>query len=305
MSTANPSNDRRESFRCPIEEPRERSVLRVGANTLPCRLLDESAGGFSVLLDGPVDLGADQIAELHSDAGSFEVRVIHATDAAPLKDGDTNDSQEESASRFRVGLLRLREIPPDEPSLAVFARNRRLESQPSCAADRLHQASSLLLLLAMVALPLGLVAMIWYAGRSVAANTSDDAEFAPSPSGFGMREFVVPSGADEALQGPTAKGRETLRESADRLWKNVALIPPEAARHLHLTEDQQEKIHRLENVTAEAIHLLNPDPKSHVQDWRNIVERRAAVLDHARTEVLKLLTDQQRAQLDGVFAEPP
>jgi hypothetical protein len=89
------------------------------------------------------------------------------------------------------------------------------------------------------------------------------------------------------------------------LWKNVALIAPEAARHLHLTKDQQEKIRRLENATAEAIHLLNPDPKLHVQDWRNIVERRAAVLDHARTEVLKLLTDQQRAQLDGVFAEPP
>jgi hypothetical protein len=280
-------------------------VLQVGAKRVPGRLLNESAGGFSVLVGGPLDLGVDQTAELHSDSGWFEVQVAHVMEASPPEGGDAKSSEEEPGPWFRLGLRRLREIPPDEPSISVFAEDRCVGLRPSCPLGSLFMAPGLLLVAAMIALPLGMAAMIWHAGQSVPANDSGRVGFELNPSGFSESESVFPSRGDEMPQVPAAKGKEMRREPLDRLPRNVALIPPEVARHLHLTKDQQEQILRLENATAEALHKLSPDSSLQIDEWRRIVERRAELLDQARRQVLKLLTEEQRAQWKTLFAEPP
>ena len=106
MSTANCPSDRRGSFRCPVADSRMGCVLQVGAKRVPGRLLNESAGGFSVLVGGPLDLGVDQTAELHSDSGWFEVQVAHVMEASPPEGGDAKSSEEEPGPWFRLGLRR-------------------------------------------------------------------------------------------------------------------------------------------------------------------------------------------------------
>ena len=87
MSTANSLTDQRKSFRCPVADSRMECVLQIGATRVPGRLLNESAGGFSVLVDGPLSLGVDQTAELHNDSGWFEVRVVHVMEVSPPEGG--------------------------------------------------------------------------------------------------------------------------------------------------------------------------------------------------------------------------
>ena len=43
--------DQRKSFRCTVADTCQRCELKVGSHLLPARLLDESAGGFAVLVD--------------------------------------------------------------------------------------------------------------------------------------------------------------------------------------------------------------------------------------------------------------
>ncbi len=306
MSTDSSLTDRRESFRCPVADSRQGCVLQVGDTRLPGRLVDESAGGFSVLVQRPLGLVLDvgQTAELGSDSGWFKVRLMHVAEAEPPEGGDAKSSEEEPSSWCRLGLLRVRDIPPDEPMVSVFVRDRCCGLQQWFPSHSLLTASSLLLVLAMIAVPLGLVAINWQAERSVPANNSGGTGFAANRSGFGSSEFVFPGGG-EALQGPRAKGKERLGQSRDRLPGNAALIPPEVARHLHLTKDQQEQIRHLENAMAEAIRKLRLDSGLQGDTWRHNVERRDELLDQSRRQARKLLTEEQCAQWETLFAEPP
>ena len=305
MSTDSSLADRRESFRCPVADSRQGCVLQVGDNSLPARLLDESAGGFSVLVESPLGLALDvgQTAELGNDSGWFRVRVMHVMEVEP-PEGDAKNFEGEPRSWFRLGLLREREIPPDEPSVSVFVRNRSVGLQQWFPSHGLFGVSGLLLALAMIAVPLGLVAMSWQAEPSVPANNSGGTGFAADWPGFDRRKFVFPSGG-EALQGPRAKGKERLGQPPNRLPGGAVLILPEVARHLRLTKDQQEKLRHLENATAEAMQKLRLNSSLQNDAWQHNMKRREELLDQARRQARELLTEEQRAQWETLFAEPP
>ena len=62
-----------------------RCELRLGSVVLPAMLLDESSGGFGVLVGGLPSISANQRAQLRNDRGWFDCRIIYAREVVPTK----------------------------------------------------------------------------------------------------------------------------------------------------------------------------------------------------------------------------
>ena len=98
-SEADDSIERRASFRCPVQGDEQKAVLvGRGGRTHTSRLIDQSAGGFTVAYAGKRKFEKGQILLLRTMSGRFEVAVVYSR---PEED------------HIRLGLLRLRDIDPE------------------------------------------------------------------------------------------------------------------------------------------------------------------------------------------------
>lgn len=93
------SHERRLSCRYPILAERMPAILLVGRKELRAQILDESAGGFSVLAPADLELLTDVTVQLKTTSLSTEARVVYA-----VAEGD----------ELRLGLKRI-ETPEAEP----------------------------------------------------------------------------------------------------------------------------------------------------------------------------------------------
>jgi hypothetical protein len=103
--------DQRKSSRNPVEENQQECELQVGKTRTPAKLIDHSAGGFSILVDQMPGIAVRQKAALRTANGWFRVRVVHINEVGAFIATLTGKSQ----SRYRLGLRRLGEVdgPPD------------------------------------------------------------------------------------------------------------------------------------------------------------------------------------------------
>lgn len=106
MKTTGPSTEQRISFRCPIVRRDATGCMEVGRRRLRVQLLEESAGGFAVLLEDSGEIAIDQTAVLRIASGHFEVRIVHVR---PVGGADGDAAQ----PGLCVGLERLRELDWD------------------------------------------------------------------------------------------------------------------------------------------------------------------------------------------------
>ncbi len=100
---------RRKSFRCPLDDADFDSELRINQERYPVAVVDESSGGFGVLIEGPLPLKPDDSAWLRHRSGWSEVRVMHiGPEESP--EAESPDGRDASPQRTRLGLKRLREL---------------------------------------------------------------------------------------------------------------------------------------------------------------------------------------------------
>jgi hypothetical protein len=94
--TSNSQNNQRQSYRYPIPDGNNRGRLYISEVMYPISLLDESAGGFQVIIarGAPIFMGQVIVLQLHS--GWFEAEVKRIDD-----EGEDH----------KIGLQRLRSIP--------------------------------------------------------------------------------------------------------------------------------------------------------------------------------------------------
>lgn len=83
--TAKPSRDKRRSSRRTMTMARQSCELRVGARVLSALLVNESHGGFAVLIDRLCWLEVGKKVELHTDMGWFMARIIYINKVARPK----------------------------------------------------------------------------------------------------------------------------------------------------------------------------------------------------------------------------
>ena len=95
--------DDRKSCRNPVPEARQPCELNIGDNLIPALLMDESRGGFAVMIDRLEGVKSGKRAKLRTDAGWVNVRIIYIKKAAPPAYSDP-----QSDCWFRLGLRRAR-----------------------------------------------------------------------------------------------------------------------------------------------------------------------------------------------------
>jgi hypothetical protein len=120
--------ERRKSYRCAVHGARRRGRLRIGLRNVAVLVLDESAEGLALEVEGAADckIGDTVLVEIAS--AWFETRVVNLclTESAAE---DSNDAT--PVTRTRIGLVRLREIEaslvdPDDFPLFSWMRMRSL-----------------------------------------------------------------------------------------------------------------------------------------------------------------------------------
>jgi hypothetical protein len=95
--------DDRKSSRNPVPKSRRACELKVGGDLLPAVLVDESAGGFAVLIDRVEGLKSGKRAEFHTDMGWCKVRIVYIKKSAAPAGADAK-----SDCWFRLGLRKQR-----------------------------------------------------------------------------------------------------------------------------------------------------------------------------------------------------
>jgi hypothetical protein len=335
MSKQTKSQDQRKTFRCTVAESRQCCELKVGDETLPARLLDESLGGFAVLVDRLAGLEVDRTAELSTDAGWFLVRVVHVAEADPPEGEEV--AAEEPATWFRLGLLRLGDAAlPEEPAVSRLAAGLQFQMRQWYSSRTTLMAVSMLLMAAVVVVPLALAVLVWrseqWKGKHSDSSSnsiwprgvptvvlsppatqpaSGGSPFAPvaAEARGGGSEVAPASPAFNSGGGSVQNSassfvpRPELQELMRRLPGASALMLPDVIKKLRLTDNQQKRIRQLIDAATNAIRQLDKElPGEQRQEMSQLREH---VFGEALQESLKLLTNQQRAEWEKLSGDPP
>jgi hypothetical protein len=84
-TTSGSMQNQRNSNRSVAARERSRCELMLGSTLLPAMLLNESQGGFAVLVGGVPSISANQKIKLRCQRGWFDARIVHTGEVVPTK----------------------------------------------------------------------------------------------------------------------------------------------------------------------------------------------------------------------------
>ncbi len=308
MRHKNPNQNRRESCRFLVVDTLQRCELQVGEELLSARMLDESAGGFAVLVEHLAGLSVDQTAHLHTAAGWFKVRVANLTEIEPSEDDATVEA-ETSGPWFRLGLQRLGEAPPPEPpAVSPLSGIFRLRGGRWRPPHEVPWVLGVCLAVSVVAIPAVVITALWYAGHTRGKWLPQKVDALPARLTPGQwAEQVLPDdgrlpfnfdGAPKSMQSLSLSGQR-LANTLRRLPGATPLELPEVADLLELTADQRKKIADIVESAFQAMrdldNTLAGGQRQHIAEYRDQLH------EDALREALGLLTAEQRSRWDELM----
>lgn len=309
MSAGKSNSDQRKSFRCAVVDGRQRCELTLGDDIVPAKLVDESAGGFAVLVHRPAAPTSDQPAQIRTAGGCYHVRLVHIQEV--LNDDEENEEKEEATEPgawYRLGLRRLNEVvTPERPGFWRRLQSLFPASRQWRVPDGFPLVSGLLLIAVGVGVTIVLMNSPWALWKQEDFRMPDSPEpvapFSkgfqpPSESGWSPKLpfFSDGAGKPESSRGTSPSGINALLH----LPGAAPLALPEVVQRLQLTEDQQQRIRQLIESTEQAVREVNG--RSMNGKRHRVLEERTRLLDQARREAIQLLTDEQRAEWQKMVA---
>lgn len=318
MDSQTPGGNQRKTFRCRLPEGEQAAELRLGGRTYRAWLMDESAGGFAVAVEGLAGDGHESTVPggkgvLRTAAGWFEVQAVNFAPLPPRPGRPPN-----APRLVRVGLMRLKEIAPPVRGASFLTRL----VQPVFPRQTPVVGSFLLVGVALAGIAVAATFALTRSGwRPNWQMTVPKAPFASPSGGWGVssadRERAFPVESRSAAPGfasrekaaavryeETGVGRakkNTELPAAPRvgLEKLLAKMPgasvfvvPDVAAALQLSDAQREAIRRIDRTAAEAILGLERDAYGGARGKAAARERE--LLHTARQQALELLTEAQR-----------
>jgi hypothetical protein len=315
-------NDRRASFRCPANGPRRRGRLRFGKREFPVDVLDESAGGYSVVCDQELDCEVGQSLLLQIESSWTIVRIMN------VQTGESNT---------RLGLLRLKDLEASEidsePRIELSLESLKRLTRALAPLGR-PAAGVVALLVGGALLGAGVMVVLERSAPLAEAIKHDDAprnledmalpeappmsedrtserdpEFKPRkkraaepPTPADPREGTPP--ALERPKGPVAS-EESAPEHVIRHSHPGLLLKPEIVTLLDLTRNQVAELRRLfEEARSSTAELLTTDSDATNAEHEFALElgrRSMAVLTPGQREtVTRMLSGAQGADGSGV-----
>ncbi len=296
-----PLNEQRQSFRCNVADARRSAELRIGNERYRVMLLDESAGGFAVLMDRQPAAAADGPVELTTDAGDFEVRIAHVVQTELPGAGPASDA--EPQRRYRVGLVRVRDIDPfDRIADAGVATQLRFALGsvfPKLGVPMIPGVALAILL----AISLTVLALLFPVAGALPVDQgrtprTQDRDF----TGRSRPEFTPnePRTAAGHVQqagghrGGAGSGTGGLQALARGVSGAAVFTMPEMIDAFGLSPHQQEKMASIVQLTAEALAAFSAASVGY--DRARRAAERQAILDAARDSALAVLNDDQKSR---------
>jgi len=313
--------------------------LKIHETLFPAILLDESAGGFSVLICNPPDLNAEEVILLQADMAWYKVRVVHVAAADPPEDGEDNPCENEElapqVSWRRLGLLRLGEVgAPEPPPVSWFSRSLLGKYLPSLegagvkfqgklalggkgrrwAMGRQSAFLGVVLAVLIVFTPIlffGSVKGYGIAGRWDSVEIPQWKNYAsglktpyhpkrnPAPPSSSHADSSHPGFSQPPPQGDS-QVRNDVSATIRRLHSPTVLTVPEVVNYLQLSDAQQEQIRRIIQAASEKMRAL--DASSRNLPRSELKQLRKQMIDDAMREALELLDENQRAEWEKIAA---
>jgi len=323
-SNMKPRNEQRQSVRCAVADVRRQSTFITKAGAMPAILLDESAGGFAVALEQSPPVKVGDMAGLQTDTGLYQVQVANIRMIEPPEDVAVAHSQQ---AWYRVGLVRLGEVPPEEPPVS-FSLSDLSAHGPQWYANTgvlvfagLFLTAAAVVVAAWLALsgrymrpvaeaPLSGTANPWVGPASEAASAKEDFSegrgFTPPPDFERVDTRFDPA---QSLRGSSGKGlstsatrtKEAILVAVRRLPGATAMVLPDVAEELKLSEEQRRRIQELVDAVVEAIRMLDLQAAEQQLSREEIVRRRQELHAAARQKALELLTPEQQAHWEKLL----
>lgn len=269
------------SSRPPAAESLQKAVLKIASTKWSVMLLEDATDDLSVLLEGSPTFWLDDVGELQTTIGWFEVRV-----ASIVRVGSESEVAGSKRVKFRVGLRRLREVASSDGKSGGSGVARVLRGLLASLfpAERSNVFSGIALALLLITTPVVLAALAWNHNSPMTIQATRWA-----------KTFFGANGSAEETK-PAAD--VDLRDAVQQLPGVEAFLLPKVADELKLTQEQLAALGRLNVATRQASRDFD-------QYWRNDSQaeharKRAMILDTARQEALRLLTDQQRERWKGL-----
>lgn len=197
-------NDRRASFRCPVNAPRRGGRLRIGKREFPVEVLDESAGGYSVVCEQVLDCEVGQSLLLQIESSWTIVRIMN------VQTGESNS---------RLGLLRLKDLEASE-----------IDSEPRIELS-LESLKRLARALAPLGRPAAGVVALLVGGALLGAGLMVALERS-APLADAIKHDDVPRDLEDmaSLEAPAMSGgRTSQQDPQDKPRKKRAAEPPRPA----------------------------------------------------------------------------
>jgi len=249
LSLQQEGSEQRGSYRFAVPASQQEAELKVGRRRLPVWLFNESSGGFAAWAEKNPKVKPDDVVELFTVAGHFEVRVVYVA-RVELEAAEGEHAEE----AYRLGLERLLEL---ETSPDVNTASRRLPGR--LRRPQIFSPHAMI----VITLTLAIVATL-----------------------IATANFLPRTGSPVRGQSGAFNGEP--RDSAPGAPRSLK----EVVRELGLNNVQQQRFHRVAEITAAAFKELDSLWLDDTPEERE--RKRAAVLDAALREVQDILNEEQR-----------
>ena len=340
MDAFNEKINQRKSFRCSAAEVRQKAMLKVGTAALPVRLLNESAGGFAVVAEGPINAEKGTLGELHTELDAFAIRVANIVEleSAEIEEDpvvmDTETETETPAPVLRLGLQRLGEVEPTFHGGRWVRNSLRHYLGRLCSSGSSLVAVAVLLVLTVVVAPVVAVVLLWTTHNPVIAQAVPwhRIEHRPIPPNKPSPQPLQPPRQHKALQrsvpaflartaektvpepwaglggNQPAEVIDVAAERIQRLRRVVHFLPgaaaftlPEIAGELQLTDEQRQQFRRIVDFTERALRRV--DQRLSGSRGRQGAKNRRNIYEAAGEEALGVLTDEQRTRWEKLVGK--
>ena len=283
-------------------------LLSIGAQHFGGVLVEQWNTGLLVVIHGNPQFWVEDVGVLHTSDAEIAVRVTNIVNVETDEDDPAAD-----APVFRIGLARLEPLdvmPESRPSPSP-AKKSPVKRRALLSRDRVRMSAGVLIAALLIATPLVLVAIAWrtHAQRATTADPQD-----PVPAAEEARLPALPektplernvAAGPETLSHLSPSGRTPAGPPLPQLTAETLRLPgiepflaPAVARRLELTPAQEGIFEGLNSTTQGALEDLE---KYWESDSRlELAQRRDAVLEAARQQALKVLTDKQRQEWEAL-----
>ena len=270
------------SLRFAVPSSRQTATLKIAGAKLQARLVEMSARDFTVLVGAPLpDVRINDVGELRSAEGRFEVSVTNVAEVGP----DEMTSQRQ-ASMLRLSLYRRRELSAPGNGLGRLKPWRGRRWRKIYLSPAVKRTIGTLVVLTIVLLPILVVVGAASPEQSVLRAMCDWGRHTISPTDNrdGSPQATV---ATTDVSQNTAAARAVLSLPGPEPFAS-----PQVVQALELTAEQQSKLNAMIEATVAA--LRECDKRWQGESRHTNSKKRAIVMDAARQEALKILTEPQR-----------